>query len=124
LAISQPGPLAVAPPMLAPSVDARTDRQMLGEICDQLPGPGGRGGPQFGGQAVADQLAEIARLATDLRSQLDELRAMQPGPRPNGHSGDGTVKRAAAVKKTAAKKTPGTRAAKRTPVKRAAAKTP
>ena len=124
VAIAQPGPLAVAPPMVALSVDTRTDRQLLGEICDQLPGPGGQGGPQFSGQAVVDQLAEIARLATDLRSQLDELRAMQPGPRPNGQSGDGAVKRAAAGKKTAAKKTPGKRAAKRTPVKRAAAKTP
>lgn len=118
------GPLAVVPPMLAPPVSSRTDHQLIGELCDQLPGPGGQLSAQLGGQEVADQLAEIARLATDLRGQLDDLRAMQLSPGPNGQSGDGAVKRAAATKKAAAKKEPAKRAAKKPPAKKIAVKTP
>jgi N-acetylmuramoyl-L-alanine amidase len=120
LALPQTGPLAVAPPMSAPPIRTSTDLQLRGEICDQLPGRlGGQGSPQFGGQAVADHLEEIARLAADLRSQIDGLRAMQLGPGLKPQPGDGPVKKAGVRKKAAAKK-----AAKKPPAKRAAAQTP
>jgi hypothetical protein len=103
-------PLGAASPTLAAAVGAPTDRQMLGEICDQLPVPGGQAMPQLGGQ-VGDYLAEIASLAAELRGQLDELRAMQASSRPNGVSGDGGAEHAAEAKKAAAAKPPAKKAA-------------
>lgn len=111
-----PGPLAAAaPPDLAAAAVAATDHPALGELCDQLPGPGGRGSARLGGQAVADSVAEIARLAADLRGQLDELRALHLGAGANVQSGTEPVKRTAAGKRAAAKKTPAKRAAAKTP---------
>jgi hypothetical protein len=125
LAVPQPGPLAVAALVSAPPDRTSTDLQLRGELCDQLPGqPGGQGSPQFSVQAVADQLAEIARLATDLRSQLDDLRAMQLGPGSNRQSGDGAAKKAAVSKKAAAKKVPAKHAPKKAGAKKAPAKAP
>jgi hypothetical protein len=79
--------------------------------------------PEVADRTVADQLAEIQRLATELRGQLDELRAMQLGAAPNGQSGDGAPKKAAATKKVAVKKVSGNgAAAKKSPAKEVAAK--
>jgi N-acetylmuramoyl-L-alanine amidase len=119
----QPDPGPVDPPTLPPPPNTRTDRQLLEEIWDQLRGPGGNGWPQLGGKTIIDYLAEIGNLATDLRSQLDDLRTMQPGPGPNVPPG-AAAKRAAAGKRTAAKKSPAKKTAKKTPAKKAATKTP
>jgi hypothetical protein len=110
----RPAPQVVATPIpqdgprLAPPSNPRTDRVLLEDIWAQLRGPEGNGWSQLGGKTVVDYLAEIGSFATDLRSQLDDLRAMQCGPGPNGQSGG-------AAKKAAAKKAPAKKAAKKTP---------
>ena len=83
----------------------------------------GRGLDELADRTVADRLAEMEWLATELRGQLDELRAMQLGPVGNGQSGDGdgAPTKAAATKSVAAKKVPGKRAAaKKSPAKKVA----
>jgi hypothetical protein len=111
-----PGPrAAAASPDRAAAAIAATDHPVLAELCDQLPGPGGLVSSRLGGQAVADSVTEIARLAADLRAQLDELRVMQLGAGANGQSGNEAVKNTAAGKRAAAKKAPAKRAAAKTP---------
>ena len=114
------GPAPIDPPIVQPPVNKRTDRQLLEEIWDQLCGPGGNGWPQFGGKTVVDYLVEIGRFATELHSQLDELRAMQSGSGPNGQPGAPAKK--AAAKKVPAKKAPAKKAAKKSAANRSLAK--
>ena len=90
----------------APAARGSADRQPVRELCDLLPGSGGQVMPEVADRTVADQLAEIQRLATELRGQLDELRAMQLGAAPNGQSGDGAPKRAAARRKSPPRRCP------------------
>jgi len=119
-AVARPGPLAAGPRMSASPLGARADRQPPGELCDQLPGSGGQAEPELGGQAVGDRLAEIEMLATEMRSQLEDLRAMQLDldSRPDGHNGPAT-KRTNGGRKAVAKNTPAKKVAKKTTAKAA-----
>jgi hypothetical protein len=118
-AVPHPGPLAAGPRAFGSPVGARVERQPLGELCDQLPGSGGQPEPELGGRAVGDRLAEMERLATELRSQLDDLRAMQLDARPNGQNGR-AAKSTNGGRKAVAKKTPAKKVAKKTTAKAAA----
>lgn len=119
-----PGWLEAGAPTMASPVSVSVDRQPVRELCDLLPGSGGQVVAEVPDRTVADQLAELGRLATELRGQLDELRALQPGPVANGQSGDGTPKKAAATKQVAAKKVPGKGAtARKLPAKKVAGET-
>jgi hypothetical protein len=117
-----PGPRPNDPPILPPPPNPRTDRQMLEEIWDQLRGPGGNGWRQLNGRTVVDYLGYLGRFANELRSDLDDLRAMQspPAKRPPG----GATKKTAVGKKAAARKSVTKKAVKNVPAKKAAKKTP
>jgi hypothetical protein len=113
-AVPRPGPLAAARRM-AP-FGARDDRQPLGELCDLLPGSGGHPGPEPDGDSVGDRLAQIERLAAELRSLLDELRAVQVDPHANGHDGR-AAERTNGGSKPVAKKAPAKAVAKKATAK-------
>ena len=70
-------PLEAAAAISAPSADIiPTEPEPVGTLCDQLSWPLGQVEPQFEAQQGVDPLAEMARLIDDLRSQIDDLRAM------------------------------------------------
>lgn len=118
VAVPHPGPLVAR--RMSASAGARVDGyQPVGELCDRLPGSNGQAGAELDPQTLGDRLAEIERLASELRAQLDDLRAIQPEPQPNGQNGR-AAKRTNGGRKAVAKKAPAKKAAKKVPAKAAA----